>query len=82
MYFNRFTQKAKKAIDLSLESAHKLGHKVVGSEHILLGLLKEKEGIASKVLTNLGLTEDVLEQKIIEIKGKADLPIADITTKS
>ncbi len=79
MYFNRFTQKAKKAIDLSLESAHKLGHKVVGSEHILLGLLKEKEGIASKVLTNLGLTEDVLEQKIIEIKGKADLPIADIT---
>ena len=79
MYFNRFTQKAKKAIDLSLESAQKLGHRVVGSEHILLGLLKEKEGIASKVLTNLGLTEDVLEEKIIEIKGKADLPVADIT---
>ncbi|MDK2564879.1 ATP-dependent Clp protease ATP-binding subunit [Romboutsia sedimentorum] len=79
MYFNRFTQKAKKAIDLSLESAQKLGHKIVGSEHILLGLLKEKEGIASKVLTNLGLTEDVLEEKIIEIKGKADLPVADIT---
>ena len=79
MYFNRFTQRAKKAIDLSLESAQKLGHKVVGSEHILLGLIKEKEGIAAKVLIKLGLTEELLETKIIEIEGKADAPIADIT---
>jgi ATP-dependent Clp protease ATP-binding subunit ClpC len=78
MYFNRFTQRAKKAIDLSLESAQKLGHKVVGSEHILLGLIKEKEGIAAKVLIKLGLTEELLETKIIEIEGKADAPIADI----
>jgi len=79
MYFNRFTQRAKKAIDLSLESAQKLGHKVVGSEHILLGLIKEKEGIAAKVLIKLGLTEELIETKIIEIEGKADAPIADIT---
>jgi len=78
MYFNRFTQRAKKAIDLSLESAQKLGHKVVGSEHLLLGLIKEKEGIAAKVLIKLGLTEELLETKIIEIEGKADAPIADI----
>lgn len=79
MYFNRFTQRAKKAIDLSLEAAQKLGHNVVGSEHILLGLIKEKEGIAAKVLLKLGLTESLLEAKIIEIQGKTDLPVDDIT---
>ena len=42
MYFNRFTQRAQRAIDLSLEAAEKLGHEVVGSEHILLGINKRK----------------------------------------
>ncbi len=94
MYFNRFTQRAKTAIDLGVESAksfgHKIvgtehlllgpaidlgvesaksfGHKIVGTEHLLLGLLKEKDGIAAKVLNKLGVTEDVLENKIIEIE--------------
>ena len=72
MYFNRFTQRAKSAIDLGVEYAKKLGHKVVGSEHILLGLLKEQEGIASKVLTKLGMTEALLDAKIIELEGKKD----------
>ncbi|MGL4911698.1 MAG: ATP-dependent Clp protease ATP-binding subunit [Romboutsia sp.] len=82
MYFNRFTQRAKKAIDLSLESAQNLGHKVVGSEHILLGLIKEKEGIAAKVLLKSGLTAELIETKIIEIEGKGDKPVADITLSS
>ena len=81
MYFNRFTQKAKSAIDLGVDSAKKLGHKVVGSEHILLGLLKEQEGIASKVLTKLGITEQFLESKIIELEGKKE-PITDEVTLS
>ena len=79
MYFNRFTQRAKKAIDLSLESAQKLGHEVVGSEHILLGLLREKEGIAAKVLLKLGITDTILEAKIIEIEGKVESTPSDIT---
>ena len=70
MYFNRFTQRAKTAIDLGVDSAKKFGHKIVGTEHLLLGLLKEKDGIASKVLNKLGVTEDILEEKIIEIEGK------------
>ncbi|MEG1311042.1 MAG: ATP-dependent Clp protease ATP-binding subunit [Peptostreptococcaceae bacterium] len=78
MYFNRFTQGAKKAIDLSLESAQKLGHEVVGSEHILLGLLREKEGIAARVLLKLGLTHKKLEDKIIDIEGKVDSLPSDI----
>ncbi|MGL5694734.1 MAG: ATP-dependent Clp protease ATP-binding subunit [Peptostreptococcaceae bacterium] len=79
MYFNRFTQRAKAAIDLGVESAKSLGHKVVGSEHILLGLLKEKEGIAAKVLTKLDITEDYLESKIIELEGKNEKLVDDIT---
>ncbi|MGL5347090.1 MAG: ATP-dependent Clp protease ATP-binding subunit [Peptostreptococcaceae bacterium] len=78
MYFNRFTERAKKAIDLSLESAQMLGHKVVGSEHILLGLVREKEGIAAKVLLKLGVNEKYIEEKIIEIEGKLDTPSIDI----
>ena len=54
MNFNRFTQRAKKAIDLAFESAKSLGHNIVGSEHILLGLLREEEGIAAKVLSKVG----------------------------
>lgn len=78
MYFNRFTDRAKKVIDLSLESAQSLGHKVVGSEHILLGLVREKEGIAAKVLLKLGISEKYIEEKIIEIEGRTDTLSLDI----
>ena len=72
MYFNRFTQRAKTAIDIAIDCARSLGHRVVGSEHILLGLLKEKEGVAGKVLIRLGLTEDFLLDQILQISGKGD----------
>ncbi|UWD49147.1 ATP-dependent Clp protease ATP-binding subunit [Clostridioides difficile] len=72
MNFNRFTQRAKKAIDLAFESAKNLGHNIVGSEHILLGLLKEEEGIAAKVLSKVGFTEAYLEGKIIDMEGKGE----------
>ena len=79
MYFNRFTQRAKTAIDLGVESAKSFGHKIVGTEHLLLGLLKEKDGIAAKVLNKLGVTEDILEKKIIEIEGKNDAVTTEVT---
>ena len=79
MYFNRFTQRAKTAIDLGVESAKGFGHKIVGTEHLLLGLLKENDGIAAKVLNKLGITEEVLENEIIEIEGKNDSIISDVT---
>ncbi|MDB0440446.1 ATP-dependent Clp protease ATP-binding subunit [Clostridioides difficile] len=72
MNFNRFTQRAKKAIDLAFESAKNLGHNIVGSEHILLGLLKEEEGIAAKVLSKVGFTEAYLEGKIVDMEGKGE----------
>ena len=79
MYFNRFTQRAKTAIDLGVESAKSFGHKIVGTEHLLLGLLREKDGIAAKVLNKLGVTEDILENKIIEIEGKNDITTTEVT---
>src|SRR5690625_5929612 len=48
-----YTPRAKKVIELSQDEARKLSHNYVGTEHILLGLIREGEGIASRVLTNL-----------------------------
>lgn len=79
MYLNRFTQRARKAIDLSLSSAKELGNSVAGSEHILLGLIKEKEGIAFKVLTKIGLTEEYTQDKIVEINGSSSITPENIT---
>ncbi len=78
MYFNRFSESAKNAIDLSIGSAQNFGHKIVDSEHLLLGITKEKEGIASKVLSKLGINEQYLEDRIIEIEGKKDNKTTDV----
>ncbi|KAL0318971.1 UNVERIFIED_CONTAM: ATP-dependent Clp protease ATP-binding subunit ClpACD4B, chloroplastic [Sesamum angustifolium] len=49
-----FTPRAKRVLELSLEEARQLGHNYIGSEHLLLGLLREGEGVAARVLENLG----------------------------
>jgi len=54
--YGRFTEKAEKAITLAQESAMQLGHNYVGTEHLLLGLVKEGSGIAARVLQGQGLT--------------------------
>ena len=69
MYFSRFTQKSKKVIELSLECAREFGHNRVDSEHLLLGLSKEGDSVASRVLLKLGITPKYIEGKIIEKKG-------------
>ena len=66
-----FTPKAKKAIELSGEEARSLGHNYIGTEHILLGLIKEGEGVASQVLLNLGLNLDKVRQETVELLGSA-----------
>ena len=82
MYFNRFTDRAKKAIDLSLEAAQILGHKVVGTEHLLLGLIRENEDIGAKVLLQLGITDRYIEQKIVDKRGKSEDISLDIVLDS
>ncbi len=66
----KFTSRAKEAIEHAQEEAISLGHNYVGSEHILYGLIKEGSGVASRILTNQGITDENVENKIIEMIGK------------
>mgnify|MGYP002777809447 FL=1 len=64
-----FTPRAKKVLELSMEEASNLGHNYIGTEHLLLGLIKENEGIAAKVLTNLGVKLDEVREEVLEFLG-------------
>ncbi len=64
-----FTPRAKKALELAVEEASSLGHNYIGTEHLLLGLIKEKEGIAAKVLENLNVTLEKARQVTINLLG-------------
>ena len=65
----KFTKKAENVIEYANEIACKLGHTYVGTEHILYGLAKEKEGVASKILENQDVTEDAILEKIEDLVG-------------
>ena len=68
--FKNFTQKANKALNIAISSAEEMGHSYIGTEHLLLGLLKEGTGVAATALNEAGLTAEKLEEKIIELSGK------------
>jgi len=70
--YGRFTEKAERAISLAQESAARLGHSYVGTEHLLLGLLKEGTGVAARVLQSQGVTEDKIIAQIEELIGRGD----------
>ena len=65
----KFTNRAKKAIEMANELAIELGHSYIGTEHILYGLAKEGSGVASKVLENQGVAPDRVIDKIVELVG-------------
>ena len=62
--FQGFTEKANKALNLAVESAQQFGHSYVGTEHVLLGLLKEGTGVACTALSACGVTAEMIEEKI------------------
>ncbi|ADG04900.1 ATP-dependent Clp protease ATP-binding subunit [Kyrpidia tusciae] len=64
-----YTPRAKKVIELSIDEARKLGHNYVGTEHILLGLIREGEGVAARVLNNLGVSLPKARQQVIQLLG-------------
>ena len=68
----KFTARAKKAIDLANEIAMELGHSYIGTEHILYGLVKEGNGVASKVLENQAVNAEKIKNEIIELIGKEE----------
>ncbi len=72
--YGRFTEKAEKAIAYSQESAMNLGHNYVGTEHLLLGLVKEGSGVGARVLQSQGVTEEKILKEIEELIGKGEQP--------
>lgn len=70
--YQRFTEKAERAIAFSQQSAVELGHNYVGTEHILLGLVKEGTGVAARVLQAQGITEEKILKEIDELIGKGE----------
>ncbi len=68
--FERFTEKAKKVLTLAQDEAEKSHHSYIGTEHLLLGLLREGDGLAAKVLANLGVEIDKVRSTIESVLGR------------
>ena len=64
-----FTPKAKRVIELAMEEARKFGHNYIGTEHLLLGLLLEEEGVAANVLNGLGVSLSKIQKEIMQLLG-------------
>lgn len=64
-----FTPRAKKVLELALEEANNLGHNYIGTEHLLLGLIRENESVAAQVLINLGLKLEDVREEVLEFLG-------------
>jgi ATP-dependent Clp protease ATP-binding subunit ClpA len=68
--FERFTDRARRVVVLAQEEARMLNHNYVGTEHILLGLIHEGEGVAAKALESLGISLEAVRQQVEEIIGR------------
>jgi ATP-dependent Clp protease ATP-binding subunit ClpC len=78
-----FTPRAKRVLELSLEEARQLGHNYIGTEHLLLGLIREGEGVAARVLENLGVDLSKVRSQIIRSLGdNTEVANANNTTRS
>src|SRR6516225_2083638 len=72
--FERFTDRARRVVVLAQEEARMLNHNYIGTEHILLGLIHEGEGVAAKALESLGISLDAVRQQVEEIIGQGQQP--------
>ena len=72
--FSGFTEKANNSINTAIALAEEMGHNYIGSEHILLGLIKEEESAASNILEKAGVKFDDVEALIRETEGTGSLP--------
>jgi ATP-dependent Clp protease ATP-binding subunit ClpC len=70
----RFTNSAREAVVQANEAAHEFQHQYVGSEHLLLGLIREKRGPCAHVLESLGVTADGVSDRIVQMVGRGDEP--------
>ena len=76
-----YTDRAKRVMELAVEEARSFGHNYIGTEHILLGLIRENEGVAAHVLISLGADLDIVRATVIDMLGgtheNAELPAPD-----
>jgi ATP-dependent Clp protease ATP-binding subunit ClpC len=70
LVFERFTDRARRVVVLAQEEARLLNHNYIGTEHILLGLIHEGEGVAAKALESLGISLEAVRQQVEEIIGQ------------
>src|SRR3990170_4441604 len=68
--FERFTERARRVIILAQEEAKRLNHSAVGTEHILLGIIREGEGVASKVLESLNISPERVRAQVVYLLGE------------
>ena len=72
--FEKFSERARRVLTLAQEEAQSLNHSYIGTEHILLGLVREEDGIAAKVLTNLGVGLNKVRAAVEFVTGRGDKP--------
>ena len=70
--FERFTERARQVVVLAQDESRALGHDYIGTEHILLGLLREQEGLAARVLESLDLTVEEVRAQVVSIVGQGE----------
>jgi ATP-dependent Clp protease ATP-binding subunit ClpC len=70
--FDRFTNRARKVLSLAQEEAQRFQHNYIGTEHLLLGLIDEREGVAIKVLNKMGIEPGKIRSEIESIIGRGD----------
>ena len=73
--FDKFTERARRVLTLAQEEAQRFNHNYIGTEHLLLGLVREGEGVASKVLANLGVELNKVRSAVEFIIGRGDRPV-------
>ena len=73
--FERFTERAREVVVLAQDEARRLKHNYIGTEHLLLGVLREEEGIGARVLESLGVTLEEARAQLVRIIGPGDEPL-------
>jgi ATP-dependent Clp protease ATP-binding subunit ClpC len=76
--FDKFTEQARKALSLAQEEAHRFRHNYIGTEHLLLGLVREDDGVAAKVLQKLGVELQTVRNAVEFIIGRGDRIVLEI----
>ncbi|HEV3407696.1 MAG TPA: Clp protease N-terminal domain-containing protein [Gaiellaceae bacterium] len=70
--FERFTERARQVVVLAQDEARALGHNYIGTEHLLLGLLRDEEGLAARVLDGIDVTLEEAREQVVRIVGRGD----------